>query len=215
MEDVVDYYSLLYLKKMKIYLLKRVPPSLKSKEGEVYYNFLENYNGAKILTRHSIRHEDIRIEETTIDNITHKTLLQPIDSKMTFRLALPNQQCGLRFYLATQPETWKQEGDGVICKILFSDLFMENLFDEVGMVGVEQRKSFLKPRSWFFETRTIYLQYLDPKHNLDERIWHQVDLDLSRFAGKVVEFTFEVDQGPLKDRRFDIALWGEPVIETY
>jgi len=113
------------------------------------------------------------------------------------------------------PETWDKAGDGITFKILMSDQLLENLYDEIGMVGVELQSTFLKPRSYFFRMRTIYLDYLDPKKIPSQRTWNNVTLDLSRFAGKVLDLSFTVEPGPRGDRRFDAGIWGDPVIVTY
>ena len=85
----------------------------------------------------------------------------------------------------------------------------------VGMVGVDQQMSFLKPRSHFLRPRTIYLQYLPARQTAGESGGDEITLDMSRFSGMNVEITFAVEPGPQPRRTSGIVQWGEPVIETY
>lgn len=216
-EDAVEYFSLLYLKRMKIFLLKRKPRSFKNDEGEVRYRFLENFKGAEVDSEDNNKEREKWVKPTkvSVNNITHNALAQPSLTEAKFRVSLPPQKCRLKVSLATWPQTWDSKGDGVTFKIKLSDHLLENFFDIPGMVGMEQRSAFVKPRSYFFASRTIYMHYLCPKDNPDQRKWNSVSIDLTRFSGKVVDITFKVEPGPRQDARFDVALWGDPVIETY
>ena len=78
-----------------------------------------------------------------------------------------------------------------------------------------QVKQFFRPRTYFLPSRTYFIQFIDPVNNLTERKWQDIALDLSTFAGRVVDITFQVSGGPRNDNRCDEALWGEPVIESY
>ncbi len=215
--DTASYYSLLYGKWMKLYVLRRVPRPREqpSAPERVVYRFLPNVAGADVRGPKELHRHSCRINTVTIGNTSKPAIIQTPDSEATFRLTLPNQRCALKVSLATTPDTWDKAGDGITIKILLSDQLLENLFDEIGMVGVELQNTFLKPRSYFFPMRTIYLQYLDPKHQPNQRTWHDVVLDLSRFAGKVVDLSLTAEPGPRGDRRFDAAVWGDPVIVTY
>ena len=206
----VEYYSLLYLKKLKLYVLKRLDALGPVRRGEVFYSFIDNFQGAG-----SSPETPVTIQSVNLNNGTRKALVQPADTRCTFRLSLPQQPCSIRFFLATTPETGEKRSDGIVFKIFLDTNLVENLFDVIGMVGVEQRIAFLKPRSYFLASRTIYLNYLDTKHNADDGRWHEAVLDMSRFSGMTVDLSFAVEPGPQQDAQLATGLWGEPVIETY
>jgi hypothetical protein len=100
-------------------------------------------------------------------------------------------------------------------KIYLNTNLFENLFDVIGMVGMDQQMSFLKPRSHFLKPRTIYLHYLVPRQTALERGGDEITLDMSRFSGMNVEITFAAEPGPQQGAQSGIVQWGEPVIETY
>jgi hypothetical protein len=216
-KENVEYYSLLYLKKMKIFLLKRELSPVKDDNGHVWYRFLDNFTGAEIdyLLDNKGKEEDVKTEEITVNNISRRAIIQPSLTRTGFRVQLPLGKCRLKFHLATDPDTWDLGGNGILFKVALKDHLMENLFDKIGMGGVKQRESLSVPRSYFFGFRTIYMHYLDPKVRLDQRKWHDISLDLSRFSGKVIDIMFVAAPGPKNEDSFDTALWGEPVIETY
>jgi hypothetical protein len=215
--DAATYFSMLYGKRMKIYVLKRASSTGKEQgtDGRAVYNFLNNLKGADIAGPKPLQGDSVTANTITIGNTAKRSIIQRPDSEATFRVFIPNERCALRVSLATMPETWDRAGDGVTFKILMSDQLLENLYDEIGMVGVELQSTFLKPRSYFLRMRTIYLAYLDPKQIPAQRTWNNVTLDLSRFAGKVLDLSFALEPGPRGDRRFDAGIWGDPVIVTY
>ena len=215
--DSATYFSLLYGKRMKIYVLKRVP-GLENEHGaneRVVYSFLNNLKGADIHGPQPLQGDSITANTMSIGNNPKRAIIQTPDSEVIFRVFIPHERCALKVSLATLPETWDKAGDGMTFKILMNDQLLENLYDEIGMVGVELQSTFLKPRSYFSRMRTIYMDYLDPKKIPSQRTWNNVTLDLSRFAGKVLDLSFTVEPGPRGDRRFDAGIWGDPVIVTY
>ena len=215
--DSATYFSLLYGKRMKLYVLKRVSDLGNENKtgGKVVYSFLNNLKGADIQGRQPLQGNSITAGTISVGTIPKQAIIQTPDAEVIFRVTIPQERCALKVSLATMPETWDKAGDGMTFKILMSDQLLENLYDEIGMVGVELQSTFLKPRSYFSRMRTIYMNYLDPKHIPSQRAWNNVTLDLSRFAGKVLDLSFTVEPGPRADRRFDAGVWGEPVIITY
>ena len=236
--DSAEYYSLLYLKKMKVYVLRRVTPAGAGKEGKVYYSFLDNFNGAEVLSDEFPQNSWVGLGFVRLAGRQQRALVQPTDTLTTFRLSIPPQGVRLTFSLsaipemwaylfsgsgaqflryaaATPVEAWGKGGDGVLCKILLNTHLIENLFEGIGMVGVEQKMSFLKPRTYFFASRTAYLRYLNPQLNPADGSWQQVTLDMSRFSGMTMDISFAAEPGPAAEVLRDVALWGDPVIETY
>ena len=113
------------------------------------------------------------------------------------------------------PSCWDKPGDGILFKILIDNILPENIFPVTGSIGVGQKRQFFKPKTFFLEPHTYFIQFIDPKNNIAERKWQDISLDLSAFAGEVVDITFAVDGGPKNDNHYDEALWAHPVIESY
>lgn len=85
--------------------------------------------------------------------------------------------------LALAPEAWSGDGDGVVFSI-----FVE---DNAGM-------------------RLLFSQYVDPKHQQQDRRWLPVSLDLSPYEGKLVRVIFSVSAGPAGNLSYDWSGWAEP-----
>lgn len=84
------------------------------------------------------------------------------------------------------PSVWdSSRGDGV--------LFIVRIIDE----GLEE---------------TVYYQEIDPKNNLEDRRWHDFEIDLRPYAGRTVTFLFITY--PMESNEWDWAAWGMPVILT-
>jgi hypothetical protein len=211
--DSFDYFSLFYLRNMKIYVLKREHHTNKHAEGFLSYDFLKNLKGSRLKSSKII--SEIKQVLVDIDGIKKSAWLQPSSSSLSFRVQLPHSRCTLKTSLGMMPSCWDKPGDGVLCKILLDDILLENLFHITGSIGIAQRRQFFKPKTYFFEPRTYFIQFVDPKNNFAERKWHEISLDLSTFAGKVVDITFTVRGGQGHDNRNDEALWAHPIIESY
>ena len=211
--DSFNYFSLFYMRKMKIYLLKRAPRPQKYPVGFLSFDFLSNLKGSSLKNGKGI--SEIKQIYVDIGEIKKAAWLQPSPSSISFKVQLPHTRCRLKTALGMMPSCWDKPGDGVLCKILIDDILLENLFHVTGSIGVVQRRQFFMPKTYFFEPRTYFIQFIDPKNNPAERKWQEISLDLSTFAGKVVDITFEVSSGPEDDERNDEALWAHPIIESY
>ena len=211
--DSYSYFSLFYLKNMRVYTLKRAPHTDQQARGFLSFDFLDNLKGAHL--RGSKVMTEIKQVSVDIGGTKKDALLQLPPSSLSFRMQLPHGRCRLKTALGVMPSSWDKSGDGILGKVLIDDILLENLFHVTGSIGLGQRRQFFKPKTFFFEPRTYFIQFIDPKNNLAERKWHEVSLDLSTFAGKVVDITFESSGGPKDDERNDEALWAHPVIESY
>ncbi len=214
--DSFNYFSLFFLRKMKIYMLQRAPRTNLQPEGFLFIDFLSNLKGARIKSNK----ETDEITQVSVDlgGIKKDAWLQYSPSSVSFKVQLPHGRCRLKTALGMMPSCWDKPGNGVLCKILIDAILLENLFHVTGSIGIVQERQFFMPKTYFFEPRTYFIQFIDPKNNLAERKWQEISLDLSTFAGKFVDITFEVgevDSAPKKDGRNDEALWAQPVIESY
>ncbi len=61
-------------------------------------------------------------------------------------------------------------------------------------------------------TDELFRRYIDPKHDPSVRRWLDVQLDLSRYAGRPIELVFETGPGPAGDNTTDWAVWSEPIL---
>jgi hypothetical protein len=211
--DSFEYFSIFYLRKMKIYVLKREPNANQQVVGFYSFDFLSNLKGARLESNKGI--DDIKQVSVDMGGIKKVAWLQPSPSRISFRVQLPHGRCRLKSALGMTPSCWDKPGDGVLCKILLDDILLENLFHVTGSIGIGQRRQFFKPKTYFFEPRTYLIQFIDPKNNYAERKWQEISLDLSTFTGEVVDITFEVGGGPKNDDRYDEVLWAHPIIESY
>jgi len=209
-----DYFSLFYGRAMKLYALRRVPGVNRQPEGTVAFDFLDNLQGAR--ARGPDAPDALRSFPAAIDGMEKSAWRQISPSCVTFRTRLPHGRCRLEASLGMLPSAWDKPGDGALCRILIDDILVENVFTEIAAVRVAELREFFRPRTFFFKKpRSYFVQLIDPKQNPAARAWQNISLDLSAFAGEVVDISFEVSGGPVNNDQNDEVLWGEPVIESY
>jgi 4-amino-4-deoxy-L-arabinose transferase-like glycosyltransferase len=211
--DLLNYFSFFYLRNMNLYVLQREPNTSEHSEGFVSFSFLRNLKGAQL--RGSKKVDAIRQMSVAIEGVKKDAWIQQSPSRVSFKLQLPQGRCRLKASLGMMPSCWDEEGDGVLCKIIINDIFLENFFHVPSSVGIEQTKQFFRPRTFFLLPHIYFIQFIDPKNNLAEREWQDISLDLSTFSGRFIDITFEVSGGPRHDDRCDEALWAHPIIESY
>ena len=200
-----DYFSLFYLMKKRVYVLKRGERRESRFPGEIYFDFLKNLPLMEVKKKDG---EDIRAGAVTIREVKKEALLQPLNTQATFRIALPRKPCFLKMNLGGLADHGAQEENGILFKILIDDALIENLEGIVGVMGAEHRNAFMKPRALFAKPRTFFIYYLKPS---DQR-WQETYLDFSHFSGKVIDLTFSVAAWPHPEEQSMVACWGEPVI---
>jgi hypothetical protein len=209
-----EYFSLFYLRNMRLYVLKRVPPTYQRIAESPFYEFLRNSNGAHVQSGGAF--SAIGGISVAIGGVKKEAWLQPSPSRVSFRLQLPHGRSRLKMALGMVPSCWDKPGDGLVGKILINDVLLENLFRETGAIRGSQIRQFFRARTFFLsKPRTYFMQFIDPQNNPADRKWKEISLDLSTFTGKVVDITFEVAGGPKGDDRNDEALWAYPIIERY
>lgn len=97
----------------------------------------------------------------------------------------------LRTMLGIDPRTWEiPVGDGVVFRI-----------------GVTDGGRYAE----------LFMRRIDPARVVADRRWTPVDLDLSSYAGRRIELTFQTDAslpGRDQDFNYDWAMWGAPGIWT-
>jgi len=108
-------------------------------------------------------------------------------SRMIWKVRVP-EDGWIKTYLGMRPESWDQEGDGVLFRI-----------------GVSDGRAF----------EDLLTLHVDPFHKKEDRRWIQVAVDVSAYAGEEVEVIFNTNvsvPGKPDDARSDTALFGTPEI---
>ena len=108
-------------------------------------------------------------------------------SRMIWKVRVPDNGW-LMLSLGMKPESWDNEGDGVLFRI-----------------GVSDGHTF----------EDLLTQHIDPFHNKADRRWIPVAVDLSAYAGEEVEVIFNTNvsvPGKPDDARNDTALFATPEI---
>jgi len=92
----------------------------------------------------------------------------------------------LRFAIALSPDTWSPEkGDGASFQIYVAEPDAPQ------------------------EGQSVFVRYINPKHNPSDRRWRNFLVDLSQWAGRVVHVSLLTEAGPAGDPSFDRAGWAE------
>ena len=185
------------------------------REG-VVYDFAAHLAEADI---QSPSPDHVRNDYFTINGDRRRVLFAHPDSRVRYRLTLPaspltsggteggppsplisgGTEGGLTlvFDVATSPESWSLEGDGVTFAV-----YVESDQDTQHPTSNTQY-----PIS---NTQQLFSTYVDPKRNDSDRRWHPHVVDLSDYAGQTVTIVFETGTGPAGDYRYDWAGWGSP-----
>ena len=149
------------------------------------YNLIDRRGDAR-RTHPTPEGELIEERVWTIQDVRQRVLYQHPAfsgaSRLAYRLGFP-RGTRLAFDVATAPESWTKDGDGVDFAIYVQS--------EHGMAQV-------------------FATHIDPKRNEADRRWHPFLVDLTPYAGEVVTLILETRTGPAGDYRYDWAGWGEP-----
>ncbi len=105
---------------------------------------------------------------------------------INYQLLIPNGTTFLNFSVGLSSEVWSSDkGDGVIFEIL--------------LVESEDEKK-------------LFSKYVDPKNKVDDRRWHNGEINLSEYAGKEINLSFVTL--PNKNNAWDWAGWHELYLTT-
>lgn len=130
----------------------------------------------------------VRADQFTLDHEPRAILFQHPTNRVTYHVALP-QRAQLYFGLGMDPSVWlPDKGDGVTYNIYVRTASKPNLLQQV------------------------FSNYIDPKHNLDDRHWLDYVVDLNPYSGQTVDIIFEASPGPAGNANFDWGGWSMPVL---
>ena len=135
---------------------------------------------------------DVFIKKVRIGNQSRNALLAPAPTDFRFEVDVP-EGGRLSFGIATLPESWHENGDGVYFSV------------EVRGGG---------------DAEVLFERYLDPKRRPEERDWIDANVDLGRYAGGRIELwlrtagTYPIAPPAERpgDETADLALWSAPLI---
>jgi hypothetical protein len=148
-----------------------------------YYSFLSQFSFADYDDSMGNIHRDwMAIQEDFRD-----ILYQHPPSQINYQKVLILENSSLYFGIGLDPRVWlPTQGDGVEFEILIKDspYHMVQIFD----------------------------RYIDPKNNSADRHWFDFQVDLSRFAGKMVDVYFVTHPGTYENSEYDWAVWSNPIL---
>lgn len=144
--------------------------------------------GSAELVEEPTEYEKIGAFQLAIAGDERSALLQHPPSSLNFQPMVVGDDAHLEFALALKPEVWDEPGDGVTFEILTRD-----------EQGVETE---------------LYSRYIDPKQNLEQRVWINDRVDLGDLSGDRVQFVLRTTSGPQGDSSFDWAVWGDPRVSS-
>ena len=127
------------------------------------------------------------VVDANLNGDTKRAIFTKPASRMIWKIRIPDDGW-LMVSLGMKPESWEQEGDGVLFRI-----------------GVSDGRTF----------EDLLTQHMDPFHNKSDRRWVPVVVDLSAYAGEEVEVIFNTNvsvPGKPDDARNDTALFATPEI---
>lgn len=131
--------------------------------------------------------DSYHVAAVDLNGESKRAIAAPAASRLTYKVRIPDD-AWLRVAVGMKPESWTQDGNGVLF-----------------FVGVSDGRSF----------EELFRQHVNPFANPGDRKWIQVWVDLSAYAGEDVELIFNTRPGPddnASDTRNDLPVWGDPEI---
>jgi 4-amino-4-deoxy-L-arabinose transferase-like glycosyltransferase len=128
-----------------------------------------------------------RLERLTIDDETEYAIRQHpliVQSNITYSNIQIPSNATLEFNIALDPAVWTKS-DGV----LFEITIQSNV-----------------------QTEKIFSQYVDPKHNEEDRKLQYYTIPLEEYSHRNISISFITNPGPVNDTNWDWSDWGNPLI---
>jgi hypothetical protein len=117
-------------------------------------------------------------------------------NKIVYRVTVP-EAGALRFAIALSPQVWSPEkGDGTNFQINITVPPSPSQSETGG--GKTQQTA-----------QSVFVRYINPKHNPSDRRWRNFLVDLSPWAGQTVNLSFITEGGPAGDWAYDWAGWAD------
>ena len=126
------------------------------------------------------------VSEAQFDGKT--VLFEHPPSRINYSFIVPNDSVFLTFSIGLNSAVWTpNKGDGVLFEIFLVE------------PGNEKK---------------LFGKYIDPKNELRDRKWHNVEINLSDYRGKSINLSFVTSPGPNNSNAYDSAGWGELYLKT-
>jgi hypothetical protein len=125
--------------------------------------------------------------DADLNGETKRAIATPSTSRIIYKVRIPDN-AWLRVAVGMKPESWTEEGNGVLF-----------------FAGVSDGRDF----------QELFRQHVNPFAISGDRRWIQVWVDLSAYSGEDVELILNTRPGPdddPADARNDLPLWGDPEI---
>jgi len=122
------------------------------------------------------------VTDLEIAGATRRALVVRDHGRFIFPVTVPNR-AWLRLSIGQHPDSWTTEGDGV--------LFIVGVWDGV-----------------VFDEVLNYV--VNPYHTPEDRVWHDIAIDLSMYAGRSLELRLILRQR--EHASGDLPAWGDPRI---
>jgi len=158
---------------------------LESASVEKTYKFLDNLGSAEIIAK---KGNHVTTASFTMNDDTREVLFEHPNSEVIFKDVPINEKAELKFGIGLDERAWDKTGDGVLFEI----------------ITIDEK----------FQKTLLFLKYIDPKNNVEDRKWFDERIDLSVFAGQRVSFVFKTTGGPEGNKDADWAGWSSPEV-TY
>jgi len=138
------------------------------------------------------------VSDVTISGDTRKSIvINMAPSRIAYELAVP-EHASLKLAVGMLEKSWTVPGDGV------------TLFLYVVPLGPDGKVMFADGRMMADELVSLTV---NPYGNPSDKLWHDMTLDLSKYAGKRIELrlvTVASPNGQDLDRNGDFLAWGHP-----
>jgi hypothetical protein len=130
------------------------------------------------------RQNQITRRDLIIDGIAREAFVEhPPYQRLPYKLKVGSEQSDFHFSYALDPAVFnKPAGDGVG--------FTVEVNDASGRIT------------------KVFSDYIDPKHNVQQRRWSNGEIDLTRYRGQEIELLFSTDPGPKGNTTYDWAVWS-------
>jgi hypothetical protein len=128
-----------------------------------------------------------QVVDADLNGETRRAIFTVPESRIIYKIKVPDD-AWLKVAVGMKPESWTQEGDGVLFRVGASD---GRTYDP------------------------LFEQHVNPFANAGDRKWIPVWVDLSAYAGEEIQLIFNTNNSPKDkgdDDRGDLALWGSPEI---
>jgi hypothetical protein len=131
--------------------------------------------------------ETFEVVEATIAGDTRPAIFVKDSSRLVYSVQVPDSG-ELRVGLGLLEEAWTTEGDGVLFRIL------------IGAGGPPE---------------VVLDLLINPYGNPNDRMWHDIAIDLSEYAGETIDILFNTNASPdmrppVNNTNGDLAVWGAP-----